>query len=389
MMRKLLLISLTGLLTLPALAGREERHRAWIIHNRVAGVPPTPQLLNDMEAQLNANNTEGAIQLAMQHPNFLNVVVKNWFKPWSNQAQNMNVQLNDFVALAVGLIRDNLPFDEILYGDHLYVAPEDRLATLGITNVPAFARNNNNHYRELENRSLNWVQAIERVPQSQMTTIADTAGAITTRAFGEAYFQAGTNRRMTRFVFMNFLCHDFEHVHDVNVPDFRVRRDVERNPGDDSRTYLSKCVGCHAGQDALGGAWAYFDFTNGQTQYTPGQVRPKMNQNGIFYPQGHVTVDDSWINLWNRNQNAQRLGWSSSVPNSGNGARSLGRTLAKSRAFGECMVARSWELMCNRKFKSQERSVREQLTAEFMGPMNYNMRSLFASTLNRCVTDEN
>lgn len=379
---------LSILFCLAATAGQPERRKAWVIHNRVAGVPPTRAVLMQMEQALNANNTDQAVQMAMNHPNFTNLVLKNWFKPWSNQAQSMSTPLNDFVATAVGLIRDNRPFDEILYGDHIYYAPPENLAANNITNVADFARNNNDHYRDLENRSLNWVAPLQRVNQSQLTTIADTAGAITTRAFGEAYFQAGTNRRMTRFVFMNFLCRDFEQLHDVTRPDFRVRRDVERNPGDDSRTYKNKCVGCHAGQDALGGAWAYFDFNNGQTQHTPGQVRGKMNQNGQFYPEGHVTVDDSWLNLWNQGQNAA-LGWDPTVPSNGNGARSVGRMLAKTRAFGECMVSRSWELMCNRKFKSDEQEIKRELTDRFMGQQQYNMRQLFASTLNECVTDEN
>src|SRR5690606_19710282 len=149
-----------------------------------------------------------------------------------------------------------------------------------------------------------WVAPLLRVPQSGANNITDTAGAITTRAFGEAYFQAGTNRRMTRYVFMNFLCRDFEQLHDVTRPDFRVRRDVERNPGDDSRTYKNKCVGCHAGQDGLGGAWAYFTFNNGQTVHTPGQVQGKMNQNSQFFPSGYRTTDDSWINLWAEGQNS-------------------------------------------------------------------------------------
>ena len=379
---------LSILFCLAATAGQPERRKAWVIHNRVAGVPPTRAVLLQMEQALNANNTDQAVEMAMNHPNFTNLVLKNWFKPWSNQAQSMSTPLNDFVATAVGMIRDNRPFDEILYGDHIYFAPPENLAANNITNVAAFARNNNDHYRDLENRSLNWVAPLQYVNQSQLTSITDTAGAITTRAFGEAYFQAGTNRRMTRFVFMNFLCRDFEQLHDTTIPDFRVRRDVERNPGDDSRTYKNKCVGCHAGQDGLGGAWAYFDFTNGQTQHTPQQVRGKMNQNGQFYPAGYITADDSWINLWNQGQNAN-LGWDPTIPNTGNGARSLGRMLAKTRAFGECMVSRSWELMCNRKFKSDEQDIKKELTDRFMGQQRYNMRQLFASTLNECVTDEN
>jgi hypothetical protein len=368
---------------LSAWAGQVERQKAWTIHNRVAGVPPTPAVLMQMEQDLLANNPDAAIGRAMANSNFTNIVLKNWFKPWSNQARTTGVQLNDFVATAVGMIRDNQPFDQILYGDILYHANAAALA-----NVPAYARNNNDHYRELENRVDDWVTPLRMDSQAANNGVTDSAGAITTRAFGEAYFTAGTNRRMTRYVFMNFLCRDFEQLHDVTIPDFRVRRDVERNPGDDSRTYKNKCVGCHAGQDALGGAWAYFNFTGGQVQYTPGSVQGKMNQNGQFFPDGFRTTDDSWINLWARGQNAS-LGWADGVPKDGNGARSLGMMLAKSRAFGECMVDRSWELLCMRKLKSTEKDVKEELTDYFMTDANYNMRMLFTATLNKCVIDEN
>lgn len=370
-------------LCLSALAGQVERQKAWTIHNRIAGVPPTPTMLNQMELDLNSGNTDAAIAKAMAHPNFTAIVLKNWFKPWSNQARSAGGQLNDFVATAVGMIRDDTPFDQILYADVLYHANAAALA-----NVPPYAPNNNDHYRELENRDPLWPTRLRADSQSANNGITDSAGAITTRAFGEAYFSAGTNRRMTRYLFINFLCRDFEQLHDVTIPDFRVRRDVERNPGDDSRTYKNKCVGCHAGQDAIGGAWAYFNFNNGQVQYTPMQVQGKMNQNGQFFPDGFRTTDDSWINTWANGQNAV-LGWDPNVPKDGNGARQLGRMLAKSKAFGECMVDRSWELLCMRKIKSTEKDVKEDLTQYFMNDANYNMRMLFAATLNKCVIDEN
>lgn len=379
------LLFLLPLIAATAMAGPMERKRAWVIHNRIAGVPPTATVLNSMEQSLIAGNTQAAAYLAMQNRGFSNVVLKNWLKPWSNVAQSSGVPLNDFVATAVAMIVRDDPFDQILYGDILYHAPNPNM-----NNVANYARNSNNHYRDLETRSMiensNWVTPLVSVSQSQMNTIPDTAGAITTRAFGEAYFEAGTNRRMTRFLFINFLCHDFEELHDVTIPDFRVRQDVERNPGNDSRTYQNQCVGCHAGQDALGGAWAYFNYRNNQLEYNNSRVEPKMLVNSYFYPEGHQTTNDSWLNLWAQGQNA-KLGWDPNTPLQGSGARSLGRMLAKSQAFGECMASRSWELLCMRKMKPEEKPIKEQLAGQFM--TNYNMKQLFAATIDRCVTDEN
>lgn len=108
-------------------------------------------------------------------------------------------------------------------------------------------------------------------------------------------------------------------VHDINIADFHVRRDVERNPGGDSRTYRNQCVGCHAGQDGLGGAWAYFDFVDNEVKYTPGTVVAKINKN-VLYKDGFVTTDDEWVNLWKEGQNAS-LGWPEKT--TGKGAREL------------------------------------------------------------------
>lgn len=379
-------IYLTLLLSTIVHAGQPERSKAWKIHNRIAGVPPAPQVLNQMEQELIAGRIEGAVNIAMNHRGFTNVVLKNWLKPWSNVAQSSAVPLNDFVATAVGLIRDDESFDQILYSDVIYHAPNS-----GINNVAAYARDSNDHYAQLETRALeqnrDWVAPLVRVSQSSMNMIPDTAGAITTRAFGEAYFSAGTNRRMTRFLFINFLCHDFEELHDVTIRDDRVRQDVERNPGNDSRTYRNQCVGCHAGQDALGGAWAYFNFANNSVQYNSTRVDPKMHVNSYFYPEGFRTADDSWVNYWASGQNA-KLGWDPNTPIQGRGARSLGLMLSKTRAFGECMASRSWELLCMRKMKPSEKPIKSELADEFIAS-NYKMKQLFAATLDRCVTDEN
>lgn len=377
-MKKLVL--LTSLISLAAFAGQTERAKAWAIHNRIAGVPPTPTVLAQMESMLVAGNPAGAVNLAMTNQNFLLFTMKNWLKPWSNQEQTKDVALNDFVALAVGTIRDNRPFNEILSVDAMYIS--------NLTGVAAPNNGNNDHFRDIES-NVGWPGSLVRVAQSTQTGMnaAGVAGAITTRGFGEAYFSAGTNRRMTRYLFKNFLCKDFENVHDVTVPDYRVRRDVERAPGGDSRTYKNKCVGCHAGQDGLGGAWAFHNFVNNQVTYSPGQVQGKYNQNATAYPDGYVTTDDSWINLWATGQNAN-LGWSSTVPTRGNGAASLGRMIGASRAFAECMASRSFELLCMHKPKDEDHATIQALADDFQGSQNYNMKMLFASTLTKCVVEE-
>ena len=262
-MKKHQLCLLMVFVSLPALAGPKEQ--AWKLHNRLAGVPPVKTAgndpLRDMEIAIQGGRPEDAAEIAIQNPNFYNIVLKNWIKPWSNREQTSRVELNDYVATVLGIIRDDVPFTEVLSGDILYTVN-------GAT--PAYSFSNNDHYEDAEDRNLNLMTSLMKQTQSALTGLPANAvsGVITTRAAGDAFFSAGTNRRVNRFNFINYLCRDYEALHDVNIADFRVRRDVERNPGGDSRTYKTKCVGCHAGQDALGGAYAFYDFSHLEWVYT-------------------------------------------------------------------------------------------------------------------------
>src|SRR4029077_5908138 len=119
------------------------------------------------------------------------------------------------------------------------------------------------------------------------TPAAATAGIITTRAGAAAFFVAGTNRAMFRFTMLNHLCHEMETVHDKTRPTDRIRQDVARSPGGDSRLFLNNCVGCHSGMDPMAQAFAYYNFdtTSNQLVYTANQVQPKyfINSQNFIY----------------------------------------------------------------------------------------------------------
>ena len=83
---------------------------------------------------------------------------------------------------------------------------------------------------------------------------------MTTRAAAEAFFIAGTNRAMFRFTLMNHMCMDWSRCMDTSRPPDRIRQDVSRSPGGDSRVFLNNCIGCHAGMDPMAQAFAYYDF---------------------------------------------------------------------------------------------------------------------------------
>lgn len=330
-----------------------------------------------MENLIKNGSTKEAAKVAIENKNFYDLTLKNWVKPWTNVDQTSRVPLNDYVATVVGMVRDDIPFDQVLYGDHLYIAAANTPVT-----IPAYNKKDNNQYIEMESKFVSLKDYLTRVSQSQTTGIKDTAGVITTRAAASAFFSAGTNRRMTRFTFMNYLCRDFEAVHDINVPDYHVRRDVERNPGGDSRTYRNQCVGCHAGQDGLGGAWAYFDFVDNEIKYTDGKVVDKINKNNL-YADGYVTTNDEWVNIWANGQNSN-LGWPDKQ--TGKGARELGMVVARSRAFAECMSTKVFELVCIRKPKiDSEKKEIKRLADIFQANDNFNMKNLVAETSILCL----
>lgn len=373
MIRILLVLSL-ACMSFSSFAG--PREQALKLHNRLTGVPPSSTVLNQMTNLITAGEEVAAARVALDNPYFYNLKAKNWIKTWTNESRSNRVSLNDYVATVLGVIRDERPFNEVLTADILYVGRD------GLANVDPYEDDNNDHYEDLENRGFDLKAELIPRTQSAMNSVAQTAGVITTRASGEAFFSAGTNRRMTRFLFINYLCKDFEALHDITVPDIYVRRDVERDPGGDSRTYKNKCVGCHAGQDALGGAWAYYDFTGNRVIYQAGNVRNKINSNNYF-PEGHVVTDDSWVNLWTMGQNSS-LGWGPLT--AGNGARSFGQMLTQAKAFGQCMAQRSFEMACTRSPMTQEeKDLITTLGQEFMTVDNYNMKSLIAKVAVNCM----
>jgi hypothetical protein len=384
----------------------EAKLKAWTIYNRINGVPPSPtsNTLNLMSNRINQFpgiiGLEEAAKLAIEEPYFYDIVLKNWLKPMSNQEQAKRIPLNDFVATIIGAIRDsdqpNKPFSRILYDDMIYVGPSLNAESSN------FSRRNNNHYTQIENQRLNLKTVLVERKQSENinteATITDNnnldqtnvvvnnvngaAGIFTTRQAGMAFYNMGTNRRVTRYAFLNFMCHDFEDLHDTTIADFRVRKDVERNPGGDSRAYKNTCVGCHAGQDALGGAFAHYDWVgNNRLQFTPNQVVAKMNRNADFAP-GYQTTNDSWINLWAEGQNAA-LGWRG--PQAGNGPAQLGQMLASSRAFSVCMAKRVFKLVCIRPPSVDDQYFIDQMADQLEANDSYNMKNLFVKTVAKCV----
>ncbi len=374
------------------------------VYQRVAGVPPTSEEISEIESLANSGDYRAIARLAMKNKSFYRSTLKYWASAMTNVTQLPSVDLNDFSATVIGIFRDEVPLKEMLYEDILYIGNSTELVKIapfnaGVT-LKAYSDADNNHYRQLDiyGVDLSDPNLLIRTTQSGRSILPPeaTMGVMTTRTAGLAFLKDGTNRRMVRFSMVNFHCRDMEQLHDITIPDYRVRQDVPRNAGGDSSTYITKCAGCHAGMDALAGAFALHDFVptrnpdntfSNRVIYLP-TVANKFFRNDFTYPDGHVTLNESWINLWTRGQNAD-LGWRFSGdenPYTGTGAKALGVVLAGAKAFSVCMAQRTYTQVCGRTapFDDGEKLAFTRI-ANVLESSNYNGKVLFEESVGLCV----
>jgi len=359
------------------------REQAKRMHDRIAGVPPTEAVLTAMANEITAGRTEQAALMAMDHPAFYAVTIKNLVTPWTNRDQTVFAPMNDYTATVIGMVRDDVPFNELLSADILYVGNSG----LGL---PAAAATSNAHYEQLESSGLDLRTALSRTTQSGVygTPPAATAGIITTRAAAQAFFVAGTNRAMFRFTLLNHMCRDLEEIQDTSRPPDRIRQDVSRSPGGDARLFLNNCVGCHAGMDPMAQAFAFYtyDETQGRMLYTGGAVQPKYFNNDSTFAFGFRTPDDQWENRWRGGQNAL-LGWDDNLPGSGSGAKSLGQEFGASDAFATCQVEKVFRTVCLRTPNdTADRNRIQTMTSSFRAS-GYRLKQAFADAAAYCMGD--
>jgi hypothetical protein len=79
------------------------------------------------------------------------------------------------------------------------------------------------------------------------------------------------------------------------------------------------------------------------------------------------------------------LGWSSSLPGSGNGAKSFGQEIENSTQFANCQVQKAFQAMCLRPpGNAADRAQAAKITADFVAS-NYNMKTAFAESAVYCM----
>lgn len=396
--RCLMAAGLISLLTVSHGASADARDQAKRLHDRIAGVPPSADVLDDMAALVGTDPVEAAL-LATDAPEFYSVTLKNFAAPWTNRDRSVFVPLNDYIATVIGVVRDETDFRQILHGDILYVGSGG--------GVPAYSVSSNAHYEALEQQGADLQSVLQPTTQSSVTGLPAnaTAGVMTTRAAAKAYFIDGTNRAMFRFTMLNHLCNDMEQVLDVTRAPDRIRQDVSRSPGGDSRVFLNSCIGCHSGMDPMAQSFAYYDYEydvmndpegdSGRINYNgPGETDPvtgtrvesKYFNNANNFEHGFQTPDDSWDNYWRAGQN-ELLGWDPALPGSGSGAKSMGRELAHSGAFAQCQVKKVFRNVCLRDPENgADRDEIDSLVSSFESS-GYNLKRTFAEAAVYCMGD--
>jgi hypothetical protein len=370
------------------------------LHDRIVGTPATEATLNDMVILLNDGQSIEAAYKAMESSHFYSTTVKLLATPWTNEEQNIFSPLNDYSATIIGIVRDDIDFREILQGDITYIGKDE-------LEVPAYSKNNNDHYQALDNSFTNLFDGLVRTSQSSLNGIPSsaTAGVLTSRASAKAFFRLGTNRAMLRFTLMNHLCTDLEPLKDNTLPPDRIRQDVSRSPGGDSRIFLNNCLSCHGGIDPLAQAFAYYDYQfdtntdpegiNGSINYnasgsidqiTNSRVKAKYHINANHFPYGFITQDDQWKNYWREGAN-RKLGWDSSLSGKGAGMKSFGQEMANSHAFAQCQVKKVFKAVCLRNAESSTDLAQINNTTESFKQNSYQLKRVFAEVGTYCMGD--
>ncbi|HWX79722.1 MAG TPA: hypothetical protein VNZ02_06525 [Steroidobacteraceae bacterium] len=369
----------------PAFAQAPNADQATRMYNRIAGVPPTAAQLAQMTS---AGDAVTAALIATNDPAFYNNTIRNMAAPWTNRNQSVFVPLNDYTATVIGMVRDNVPFNTLLSADLVYIGD-------GKSGEGTYSPANNAMYDALDANNVDLSAHLVTSVQSALSGIpaAATAGIITTRGAASAFFINGTNRAMFRFTMLNHLCNDLPTVMDITRPPDRIRQDVTRSPGGASTLFLNNCIGCHSGMDPMAQAFAYYNFsatdptmtdTTGQIVYTAGQTQPKYHINNTNFPQGFNTPDDSWNNHWRTGPNYV-LGWSATLPGSGNGAKSMGQELESSAAFTSCQVTRVFKTVCLRAPNSAADFTQINSMITSFQAHNYSLRQPFAEGAAYCM----
>ena len=121
-LRNMRIVCFVAMLCTTQTAFADVRDQAKRIHDRIAGVPPTEAVLEQMATDIQGGDPQAAAFRAMNNPNFYNVTLKNMVTPWTNEERDAFAPLNDYTATVIGMVRDGVGFDNLLSANILYHA---------------------------------------------------------------------------------------------------------------------------------------------------------------------------------------------------------------------------------------------------------------------------
>lgn len=341
------------------------------MYERIAGAQTRTNdpVIVKMKTLLDQGNKAGAAAEATKVDSFYNITLLEWSKKFFDpeNANSIDGELTDASATLIGMIRDDEPFNKIFTADLLYK----------VDGVAAIRRNNNAHYVRATTDNVNLAQKLEPDTISNVYGIAPdaTAGIFTTRGFAQSFLEAGTNRAAIKFINNHLFCSEMEQTGDSTRPGQKIGRDVFLIPNESvPDLHQTYCMSCHTAMDAMRGAFAHYSFDNNQLAYTPNSVHEKYNINPENNRTGFKTVNDSWINYYSKGVTKD---FNFKGNQSGNGLKSLGKSLTNSSIFSKCMSQKVFEKICLHKpVSAKERSIVSTLGVEFTNN-NYNMKNLF------------
>lgn len=336
------------------------------LFQRLTGRPilKTDPNYSKMEALLSASKPLEAARIATDDADFYENTVRYVAAVMSNRDESPLSPLNDLTALFVGIVRDELDARLFLTGDFRYEGKP-------VHKLPLISFKDNQHFNQFEARNLSLMNDITQI--DEQWSGYKGSGAFTTRAWAEAHYFAGTNRRSGEFAFREFLCSPIEAWKTPGLSAFHIRRDVDRKPGGDSNRFETECRSCHAALDAMTGAFSNLDFRQNRLIIGSNWVAPKYNHNGDVYPPGYLTQDSTWVMLLSSPAHVDKFGWRGNLE--GTGVDDFASLIANSKGFSNCMVKRVFEKVCRRGLRQDEQFFLVDQTEKFES--DYNLKRLF------------
>lgn len=287
--------------------------------------------------------------------NFYNNVVKAFALP-INRTHSIDNSVTDITALFVGVVRDDLSIDDLLFGNFYYRDSSINSSAGQPTqrDYPNIYPNGNNQLGHYDYMDLRGNLRDELLKE---TKGSGDVGVFTTNEWARSYYEAGTNRRPWKGIVEHFFCQDHPNIKTIYIPDDFVRRDVPRSEAGVPEAFQQNCKGCHAQMDPISTAFQMFDYNvDNMTIVKRDTFQEKIN-NPENFPSGYTPLNDDWW-IYTADSQENLLGFRDVAADqngpavsfttvgsglrlaTGRGLKDLARTIAFSKGFAQCLAQR-------------------------------------------------